>query len=92
MGPLKRKNWGRIIFMVIMGLGIAWTVFGVTMQFTMFPKMMSDIPDTMEADRFKMMFMVMHVFTLIFAAAFCGVFGWIIKKLSSESIKSEFLA
>lgn len=91
IGLLKRKNWGRIIFIVIMGLGIVWIVFGVIMQFTMFPQMMRGIPETIEAERFKMMFTVMRVFMFVFAAAFCVLFGWIIKKLSSESIKREFL-
>lgn len=74
-----------------MGLGIAWVAFGVIMQFTMFPQMMRDIPDTMEAERFKMVFTLMRVFMIVFAAAFFVLFGWIIKKLSSPSIKSEFL-
>jgi hypothetical protein len=92
IGLLRRKNWGRIIFMTIMWLGIAWIVFGVTMQFTLFPQMMRDFPDSMETERFNIMFTVMRVFMLIFAAAFCGIFGWIIKKLSSKSIKREFIA
>ena len=91
IGLLKRKNWGRILFMMIMGLGIAWTVFGFFMQFAMFPQIMHDIPDSAEAERFRMMITTMRVFMLVFAAAVCGLFGWIIKKLSSETIKSEFL-
>lgn len=91
IGLLKRKNWARIIFMFIMGIGIAWVIFGVIMQFTMFPQMMHDIPDTIEIERFKMMFTIMRVFTIVFATTFCILFGWIIKKLSSQSIKREFL-
>jgi hypothetical protein len=74
-----------------MWLGIAWIVFGVFLQFTMFPQMMRDIPVGIEAERFNTMFTVMRVFTIVFSAAFCGLFGWIIKKLSSKSIKREFL-
>lgn len=92
IGLLKRKNWGRVIFMVIMWLGIAWVIFGVIMQFTMFPQMMQDFPDGNEAERFHTMFTVMRIFMLLFSAAFCGLFGWIIKRLSSKSIKREFLA
>jgi len=92
IGLLKRKNWGRVIFMVIMWFGIAWIIFGVIMQFTMFPQMMHDFPDGNEAERFHMMFTVMQILMLVFSAAFCGLFGWIIKRLSSESIKHEFLA
>jgi hypothetical protein len=91
IGLLKRKNWGRIIFMFIMGLGIGWVVFGVIMQFTIFPEMMHDIPDRIEFEHFKMMFTVMRVFMIVFAATFSVLFGWIIKKLSSPSIKKEFL-
>ena len=78
--------------MVMMWLGIAWIVFGVIMQFTMFPQMMHDFPVGAEADRFNTMFAVMRVFMLVFSAAFCGLFGWIIKKLSSKAIKAEFFA
>lgn len=91
IGLLKRKNWGRIVFMVIMWLSIAWIVFGVIMQFTLFPQMMHDFPDGNEAERFHIMFTIMRIFTLAFSAAFCGLFGWILKKLSSQSIKREFL-
>ena len=55
-----------------------------------FPQMMHDFPDGNEAERFHIMFTVMRIFTLVFSAAFCGLFGWIIKKLSSQSIKREF--
>jgi hypothetical protein len=91
IGLLKRKNWGRVIFMVIMWLGIAWIVFGVILQFTMFPQMMNDFPDGVEDERFNTMFTVMRIFMIVFSASFCGLFGWIIKKLSSKSIKREFL-
>jgi hypothetical protein len=91
IGLLKRKNWGRIIFMIIMGLGIAWVVFGVLMQFTMFPNMANEIPDAMEADRFKLMFTIMRIFMVVFSTAFCVLFGWIIKRLSSAKIKREFI-
>jgi heme/copper-type cytochrome/quinol oxidase subunit 2 len=89
---LKRKNWGRLIFIFILALGIAWVVFGVTMQFTIFPKMMHDVPDFNGSERFKFMFTFMRIFIAVFAAAFCGLFAWIIKKLSSQPIKSEFLS
>jgi hypothetical protein len=90
IGLLKRKNWGRIIFIVIMSLGIAWIVFGVFMQFTMFPDMSGEMSDMMEASKMKMMFTIMRIFMVVFSAAFCVLFGWIIKKLMSPSIKQEF--
>jgi len=56
-----------------------------------FPQMMHDIPDSIEFEHFKMMFTVMRDYMIVFAVTFSVLFGWIIKKLSSPSIKIEFL-
>jgi hypothetical protein len=91
IGLLKRKNWGRIIFMVIMGLGICWNIFSLVLQnlmLTSFP----DIPHGEMSSQFNTMMNVMKAFTFVFVVGISYLFGWIIYKLSSFKIKNEFIA
>jgi hypothetical protein len=91
IGLLKRKNWGRIIFMVIMGFGICWNIFSLVLQnlmFTSFP----DFPQGEMSSQFNTMMNVMKIFTFVFAVGLSYLFGWIIYKLSSFKIKNEFIA
>jgi magnesium-transporting ATPase (P-type) len=85
---LKRKNWARIVFIVIMSLGIMWNIFGVIMQYIMFSSLPTEIIPPPE---FESMMTIMKIASLIMATAFCVLFGWIIKKLSSAKIKAEFV-
>ena len=41
IGLLRRRNWGRVILMAIMGLGICWNIFSLIIQNFMF----SSFPD-----------------------------------------------
>ena len=91
IGLLKRKNWGRILFMAIMFLGVCWNIFSLVLQnlmFTSFP----DFPQSEMNAQFNTMMTVMKVFTFVFAVGFSYLFGWIIFKLSSFKIKKEFIA
>lgn len=91
IGLLKRKNWGRIIFMVILGLGICWNIFSLVLQnlmFTSFP----DFPHGEINSQFNTMMNVMKIFSFVFAVGISYLFGWIIYKLSSFNIKKEFIA
>jgi hypothetical protein len=89
IGLLKRKNWGRIIFMSIMGLGICWNIFSLVLQNLMFASF-PDFPHGEMSSEFNSMMNVMKVFTFIFAVGISYLFGWIIYQLSSLKIKNEF--
>lgn len=92
VGLLKRQNWARLLFVGIMGLGIAWNIFGFVMQLIMLSSM-SSIPSNAPAEfqsQFKTMSIVMAVFGAIMATGFTVLFGWIIKRLLSPSIALEF--
>lgn len=65
-------------------------LFGVAMQFTMFPTEL-EIPDEELTSHFNLMFNIMHAFMLVMAAGFCFLFIWIIRRLISPPIKAEFL-
>ncbi len=84
---LKRKNWARIVFIVIMSLGIIWNIFAIIMQYIMF----ASPPIETIPPEFESMMTIMKIATLIMATTFCVLFGWIIKKLSSAKIKAEFV-
>lgn len=83
---LKRKNWARISFIVIMAIGVLWQIAGLVMQFTMF----SNMPIEHADEQFKQMQKMMQWFTVIISIGMSGLFIWIIKRLTTEPILSEF--
>ena len=90
IGLLKRKNWGRIIFIFIMAMGILWNVFALVLQHFMFNSMPGEISSEAADSHFGTMMLVMKVFSFIMAIGISALFGWIIKKLISREIKTEF--
>ena len=89
IGLLKRKNWGRIIFIAIMSLGIAWNIFALVLQQFMMPSM-SEMPGP-PGSNFGVMMTIMRVFTSLMALGISILFGWIIKSLVSPKIRKEFM-
>ena len=87
IGLLKRKNWARILFIIILVLGIIWNISAVIMQQFMIPSM-QDVPDD---SQFAVLMIAMRIFTLIMALGISLLFGWLIKKLLSSEIRGEFL-
>ncbi len=90
IGLLRRLNWARIIFIVIMILGITWNIGGLALNFVFF----SEIPqiDAEGVDEtFKIMQTIIIVATTIMTIIFSALFGWIIAKLCSEKIREEFV-
>ena len=93
IGLLKRKNWARVTFIVLLSMGIIWNIGGVVFQFTMFNDMLSSVPAPETGQmvpEFARMVMFMKIGSLIMALGFSALFGWIIKKLVSAPIKAEF--
>jgi len=86
---LKRKNWARIVFIVLFSLGILWNIGGLIAQLTFF----NFIPEAVrhnQAPGFETMRIIMMIASVIIVLAVSTLFGWIIKKLLSEPIKEEF--
>ena len=90
IGLLRRKNWARIIFIVILVLGIAWNIFAVILQFTAFP-FGQNLPSGPQAGQFNLMFNIMRAFTVVMVVGISLLFVWLIRKLASVKIKVEFL-
>ena len=85
---LKRKNWARLFFIVLFGLGIVWSLVGAYMQYDLMNSMNvgGEIPEDFATMKNTMM-MVNGAITI----AFIALYVYIIKRLHSEQIKSEFL-
>ena len=93
IGLLMRKNWARILFVGFMGLGIVWNIGGlIAMSFFMFSFGQMMPVNQPGADQFSVMFKIMFVFNAIIALGIAWLFGWIIKRLTSEGIRGEFAA
>jgi len=94
IGLLKRKNWARLIFVGIMTVGIVWNLSSLAMPFVM-SSVMSGMPTAAPSDihdNFMLMWNIMMIVSIVICLAFAALFAWIIKRLVSQDIKSEFLA
>lgn len=90
IGLLKRKNWARIIFILVMGLGIGWNVLSLVIHTSMFSTM-PDIPPEAVNGEFITMMTIMKVFMFILAMGLSYLCLWIIYKLTTPDIKAEFI-
>ena len=86
---LRRKNWARLIFISLMFLGIVWNLCGLAVQFKLYEELVRLSAQTLPLE-FEAMIVVMKSFSLIMAVGFSGLFGWIIRKLTSPPIRAEF--
>ena len=94
IGLLLRKNWARLLFIGIMGLGILWNLSSLALPFVM-SSLIPEIPAHAPPDfqnGFKVMWTIMTVFSVIIGLAIAAVLAWIIKRLVSEEIRREFIA
>ena len=90
IGLLKRKNWARIIFIMIMCLGIGWNILSLVIHSSMFAAMPDLPPDAMNGE-FATMMTIMKVFMFILAMGLSYLCLWIIYKLTAAGIKTEFI-
>ena len=90
IGLLRRNNVARVAFIALLVLGIAWQVLGLGFQAMFYSHLpVQDFaseggPDT------RAMFRVILAFSVALALVIAGVFGWIIKRLTSPAIRAEF--
>jgi hypothetical protein len=88
---LKRRNWARRTLIVLCALGIAWAIFCILMfafgfGLWRFPTAMPPgAPPGMDSA-----FKAMLVMTSVLSLGMCVLFGWIIKRLRSASVRAEF--
>ncbi len=90
VGLLKRRAWGRRLFIALMGALIAWQVAGFVMQVMLQRDIQSTFATSGMPPESGMVFVVMHIVVGLFAAAFIALFGWIIHRLTRPAIVAEF--
>ncbi|MCP8900550.1 hypothetical protein [Gilvimarinus xylanilyticus] len=86
---LKRKNWARWAFVVILSLGILWQLAGFVLQFTMLEEFQQMSPVSPDEGVVRMQQAVQY-FSLTFGLVIIALFAWLIKKLLSREIAAEF--
>jgi hypothetical protein len=88
---LRRKNWARLYFVVLMSLGIVWNIAGLWLQFSVLSSFSPPVGAPPEFGRnFEVIRIVMGIANTVFALAVAVLFAWIIKRLLSPSIRAEF--
>jgi hypothetical protein len=87
---LKRKNWARIVFIVLMSVGIVWNISGLVLQFTMFNSISELNGGQVPPPEFQNIMNIMKIASVIMVVAISALFGFVIKKLCSQQIKDEF--
>ena len=94
LGLLGRREWARVLFITIMGIGILWNVAGLALGFLMATGMLGEPWASPAAgdEQFKTMMYVMMGFNVLFVGAFVALFAWIVRRLSSAEIRREFRA
>ncbi len=87
IGLLKRKNWARIIYTGLFGLGIIYMVATIITQWTV----MNNVVEHSPKDDFGNAFYLVRIFMTIFLIGLSVLFGWLILKLNTNKIKKEFI-
>ena len=89
IGLLKRKNWGRILFIIMMVLAILYNLGSTIISFIV----MGQFKFPQEAEippQFENMMLAGMIMGALFTLAFCALFAAIIWKLSTPKIRAEF--
>ncbi len=89
VGLLRRKNWARVLFIVLMALGITEQIGASLLQLGFMTGLLG-VPS--RASEMKTTVVTMQVFTGVLAISLSALFGWIIKRLASPDVRQEFVS
>ncbi len=87
VGLLRRRNWARIVFIVIFALGIVWNIGALILQQLVISSMLAQ---PLFEVQFDQMMLTMRIFSIAIVIVISTVLGWLIARLASPSIRSEF--
>ena len=100
IGLLHRRNWARLVFIGLLGLGIVYNLAGLVLQQSLMSSMTTQFPldsassadSTLRstAQQFDRMMAGFRVVMYVVTIGFAALFGWIIAKLLSRPIREEF--
>jgi uncharacterized membrane protein len=95
IGLLRRRNWARLLFIGLLGLGILYNVASVFMQDSMMSSFNTSFPTDsafgQTRQQFTQMMQAFKAASLIFTVGLTALFAWIIAKLLSRSVRDEFV-
>ena len=93
LGLVRRWAWARRLFIGLMGLAILGTLGGLAFQLAMTVGMheqFADVGRRAGGPDIGAFFVVVGAFATVMALAFCGLYGWIIKRLMAPAVVAEF--
>ena len=90
VGLLRRKYWARLAVIGLLAFGIVWNLGGTVASFFLFKDFMPPEAPPEFAENFDLLFKVMMVVNVAIAVGFAGLFAWLIRRLLSPEIRSEF--
>lgn len=88
---LKRKNWARIVIVILLSIGILWNIIGVVLQFIVYKGFSDIFGSQAPVSEFQTMMIIIQIFMFFFAIALSLIFGFIVKKMCSKQVKTEFV-
>jgi hypothetical protein len=99
IGLLRRHNWARLVFIGLLVLGIIYLLGGLFLQqsfMSSFNRSFSaaapqDSLFRANAQQFESLFTAMRVFMIVFSLGIASVFGWIVARLASAKVRTEFV-
>ncbi|MBB6184866.1 hypothetical protein [Oleiagrimonas soli] len=90
IGLLKRRAWARRLFMVMLGIGVAWQLAAIVLQHYTMASMQTQFDAMPNMPDMHAFVTVIYVFTILQGLAIAGVFAWILVRLRSARIRAEF--
>ena len=95
VGLLRRKNWARKLFVSLLSFSILWSVGRFLIFYLSVPDPLAfpeGVPEDVQQSmkQFENTHTMIHLLTLLIITAVSGLLIWIIRKLLSPKIQSEF--
>ena len=88
IGLLQRRNWGRLGTMGMLALGIVYQVLSLGFAWFVWQDMGAV---GFEPAQFQELLHGMRLVSAFFALATCALFAWLIYKLRSPAVRTEFV-
>ena len=102
VGLLKRREWGRKLFIALLALVIVWQIVMIPLQWSMMDRFQGlmmmgqkNVPPEAQAmmqAQMEASMIVSRLFSAAFGLVFAALFVWLIWKLRSPRVRAEFAA
>lgn len=89
IGLLQRRNWARLSFVGLLGFGIFWIGLNIVFQFI--AVLAGPAPNAPHAQEAHSIMTLAAVVLGLFGVALIVLFAWIIRRLTTDPVRQEFL-